>query len=145
MSPYLQAENLSKRYGDQVLFEDISFTIFQKQKVALIAKNGVGKTSLMELLAGNDSPDAGKITITSGLRLGYLKQDQNWNYEATVFDEVFRSNNEKLQIIGQFEEAVLHEDKDAISRLSDLMDKHQAWDAEIKVKQVLMIKKKLSL
>ena len=137
MSPYLQAENLSKRYGDQILFEDISFTIFQKQKVALIAKNGVGKTSLMELLAGNDSPDAGKITVTSGLRLGYLKQDQNWNYEATVFDEVFRSNNEKLQIIGQFEEAVLHEDKDAISHLSDLMDKCQAWDAEIKVKQVL--------
>ncbi|HBL77544.1 MAG: ABC transporter [Bacteroidetes bacterium GWF2_42_66] len=137
MIPYLQAENLSKRYGDLVLFENISFTIFQKQKVALIAKNGVGKTSLMELLAGNDSPDAGKITITSGLKVGYLKQNQDWNYKSTVFDEVFRSNNEKLQIISQFEEAVLHEDKEAISRYSELMDKHQSWDAEVKVKQIL--------
>ncbi|MDX9880733.1 MAG: ABC-F family ATP-binding cassette domain-containing protein [Prolixibacteraceae bacterium] len=137
MIPFIQAENLSKRYGDNILFENISFTIFQKQKVALIAKNGVGKTSLMELLAGNDSPDAGKITITSGLRIGYLKQDHDWDYDATVFDEVFRSNNENLQIIGQFEEAVLHEDKEAITRYSDLMDKHRAWDAEIKVKQIL--------
>ena len=137
MIPYLQAENLSKRFGDLVLFENISFTIFQKQKVALIAKNGVGKTSLMELLAGNDSPDAGKITVTSGLKVGYLKQDQNWNYEATVFDEVFRSNNEKLQIISKFEEAVLHEDKEAISHYSELMDKHQSWDVEVKVKQIL--------
>ncbi len=137
MIPYLQAENLSKRYGDLVLFENISFTIFQKQKVALIAKNGVGKTSLMELLAGNDSPDAGKITITSGLKVGYLKQDHDWNYEATVFDEVFRSNNERLQIISKFEEAVLHEDKEAISHYSELMDKHQTWEVEVKVKQIL--------
>lgn len=137
MTPFLQAENLSKRFGDLVLFENISFTIFQKQKVALIAKNGVGKTSLMELLAGNDSPDSGKITLTAGLKVGYLKQDKEWNLETTVFDEVFRSNNESLQIISKFEDALLHDDKNAIAKYSGLMDKHQAWEVEVKVKQVL--------
>ena len=137
MIPYLQAENLSKRIGDLILFENISFTIFQKQKVALIAKNGVGKTSLMELLAGNDSPDSGKITLTANLKVGYLKQDQEWNMNATVFDEVFRSNNESLQIIAKFEDALLHEDKNAIAKYSELMDKHQAWEVEVKVKQIL--------
>ena len=137
MIPYLQAEDLSKRYGDLVLFRSISFTIFQKQKVALIAKNGVGKTSLMELLAGNDTPDSGKITITNGIKTGYLKQNPELNLDGTVFNEVFRSNNEKLHIIGKFEEAVIHEDKDAIARYSDLMDKHNAWDFEVKVKQIL--------
>ena len=59
MTPYLQAENLSKRFGDQLLFENISFTIFEHQKVALIARNGTGKTTLMEILAGNDTPESG--------------------------------------------------------------------------------------
>ena len=64
MKPYLQAENLSKRWGEIMLFENISFTIFEGQKVALIAKNGAGKSTLLDLLAGKDSPDSGTITIT---------------------------------------------------------------------------------
>ncbi len=137
MIPYLQAEDLSKRYGDTLLFENISFTIFQKQKVALIAKNGVGKTSLMELLAGNDTPDGGKITQTKDVRIGYLRQTPLWTPGATVFDEVFRSGNEALQVVSKFEEALLHDDKEAIAKYTDLMDKHSAWDAEVRVKQIL--------
>mgnify|MGYP001451750037 CR=1 FL=1 len=137
MIPYLQAENLSKRFGDQVMFENISFTVFQKQKVALIAKNGLGKSTLMEILAGNDTPDTGKITLTSGLKIGYLKQDQSWPPDSTVFSEVFRSNNESLQIISNFEEAIVHNNKEAIAKYSELMDKYHAWDAEVKVKQIL--------
>ncbi len=137
MTPYLQAENLSKRYGDQILFRNISFTISQKRKVALIAKNGIGKTSLMELLAGNDTPDSGKITITNNLKTGYLRQSPVLNLDGTIFSEVFRSNNEKLHIISNFEEAVIQKNKEAITRYTDLMDKHNAWDFEVKIKQIL--------
>lgn len=137
MVPYLQAENLSKRFGDLILFENISFTIFQKQKVALIAKNGAGKTTLMEILAGNDTPEEGKITVTNDVKIGYLNQNPELNLDGTVYSEVFRSDNEKLLIIGKFEEAVLLNNQNAIAKYTELMDKYQAWDFEVKVKQIL--------
>ena len=74
MVPYLQAENLSKRYGNLLLFENISFTVNKDQKIALIARNGAGKSSLLDLLAGKDTPDAGTITRTNDVTFGYLEQ-----------------------------------------------------------------------
>ena len=87
MIPYLQAEQISKRFADFMLFEDISFTIFKDQKVALIARNGAGKTTLMEVLAGNDSPDSGKITQTNDIKIGYLKQSPDLNLNLTVLEQ----------------------------------------------------------
>jgi len=137
MTPYLQAENLSKRFGDQLLFENISFTIFEQQKVALIARNGTGKTTLMEILAGNDTPEFGLITKTGDIKIGYLKQIPDLDDNQTVFEAVFQSDDEMVETIRNFEDAVLHNRKEDITKYTELMESHQAWDYEFKVKQIL--------
>jgi ATP-binding cassette subfamily F protein uup len=137
MIPYLQAENLSKRFGDQILFEDISFTIFQHQKIALIARNGTGKTTLMEILAGNDTPESGQITKTGDIKIGYLKQIPELNEKLTVFEAVFQSGDELIEIIRNFELAVRLNHKDDIAKYTEEMEHHHAWDFEVKVKQIL--------
>ena len=137
MTPYLQAENLSKRFGDQLLFENISFTIFEHQKVALIARNGTGKTTLMEILAGNDTPESGQITKTGDIKIGYLKQIPDLDDNLTVFEAVFQSGDEMVETIRNFEDAVLHNRKEDITKYTELMEIHHAWDFEFKVKQIL--------
>jgi len=137
MTPYLQAENLSKRFGEQLLFENISFTIFEHQKIALIARNGTGKTTLMELLAGNDTPESGQITRTGDIRIGYLKQIPDLDENNTVFEAVFQSGDEKVETIRLFEEALRLNHKDDITKYTELMEHHHAWDYEVKVKQIL--------
>ena len=137
MTPFLQAENLSKRFGDQLLFENISFTIFEHQKVALIARNGTGKTTLMELLAGNDTPESGQITKTGDIRIGYLKQIPDLDDNLTVFEAVFQSGDEMVETIRNFEQALRLNHKDDITKYTELMERHHAWDYEVKVKQIL--------
>ncbi len=137
MTPYLQAENLSKRFGDQLLFENISFTIFEHQKVALIARNGTGKTTLMEILAGNDTPESGQITKTGDIKIGYLKQIPDLDDDLTVFEAVFQSGDEMVETIRNFEDALLHNRKEDITKYTELMELHHAWDFEFKVKQIL--------
>ncbi|HEX7585332.1 MAG TPA: ABC-F family ATP-binding cassette domain-containing protein [Prolixibacteraceae bacterium] len=137
MTPFLQAENLSKRFGDQLLFEDISFTIFEHKKVAIIARNGAGKTTLMEILAGNDTPESGQITKTSGIRIGYLKQIPDLNENLTVFEAVFQSSDELVETIRNFEQAIRLNHKEDINKYTELMESHHAWDFEVKVKQIL--------
>jgi len=137
MTPFLQAENLSKRFGEQLLFENISFTIFEHQKIALIARNGAGKTTLMELLAGNDTPESGQITKTGDIRIGYLKQIPDLDENNTVFEAVFQSGDEMVEIIRNFENALRLNHKDDITKYTELMEHHHAWDYEVKVKQIL--------
>ena len=137
MIPYLQAEQISKRFADFMLFENISFTIFKDQKVALIARNGAGKTTLMEVLAGNDSPDAGKITQTKDVKIGYLKQSPELNLNLTVLEQALQSDNPALQVVRDFEAALKHNQQNEIERLSMKMDELHAWDFDVKVKQIL--------
>lgn len=137
MTPFLQAENLSKRFGEQLLFENISFTIFEHQKIALIARNGTGKTTLMELLAGNDTPESGLITRTSDIRIAYLKQIPELDENLTVFEAVFQSGSEIVETIRNFELALRLNHKDDITKYTEQMEHHHAWDYEVKVKQIL--------
>jgi ABC transport system ATP-binding/permease protein len=137
MTPFLQAENLSKRFGEQLLFENISFTIFEHQKIALIARNGTGKTTLMELLAGNEPPESGQITKTGNIRIGYLKQIPDLDENHTVFETVFQSGDEMVETIRNFENALRLNHKDDITKYTELMERHHAWDYEVKVKQIL--------
>ena len=137
MTPFLQAENLSKRFGEQLLFENISFTIFEHQKIALIARNGAGKTTLMELLAGNDTPESGQITRTSDIRVAYLKQIPELDENLTVFEAVFQSGSEIVETIRNFELALRLNHKDDITKYTEQMEHHHAWDYEVKVKQIL--------
>lgn len=137
MVPYLQAENLSKRYGNLLLFSDISFTIHKDQKVALIARNGAGKSSLLDLLAGKESPDAGLITWTNELSVGYLEQIPKLNPSHTVIEEIFSVNNERLQIIKAFEVALARHDHEKIAAITHRLEELNAWDMEVEIRQIL--------
>jgi len=137
MIPYIQAEQISKRFADYMLFDDISFTIFKDQKVALIAKNGAGKTTMMEILAGNDEPDSGSITKTKDIKIGYLRQNPDLDVNLTVLEQALKSDNPALQVVREFENALKHNDQKAIEELSVKMDELHAWDFDVKVKQIL--------
>ncbi len=137
MIPYLQAEQLGKRYGEQMLFENVSFTIFKEQKVALIAKNGAGKTTLMEIIAGNDTSDIGKITLTNDVQVGYLRQLPELNENLTVLEEALRSDNPAMELIRKFESAVKYNKQNELEELTIKMDELNAWDFEVRVKQIL--------
>ena len=137
MKPFLQAENLSKRWGELMLFENISFTVFEEQKVALIAKNGTGKSTLLDILAGKESPESGKVTITNDITIGYFEQIPKLNPFHTVIEEIFESDNEKLRTVKAFELAVAKNNQDQIAEISAKMDELNAWDAEVEIKQIL--------
>lgn len=137
MENYLQVENLTKFYGHIKLFENISLTINQGQKVALIAKNGTGKTTLLNVLTGADGPDAGSVTYAKKIRISYLQQIPVLNPENSIIDEIFQSEDEVLVTVKRYEDAVEKEDHDALQRLSSKMDQLNAWDQEAKIKQVL--------
>lgn len=137
MIPYIQAEQVSKRFADYMLFKNISFTIFKDQKVALIAKNGAGKSTLMEILAGNDSPDSGKITLTNDIKIAYLKQNPALDQGLTVLEQALKSDNPALQVIRDFEAAVKHNNQTEVSILTNKMEELHAWDFEVRIKQIL--------
>lgn len=137
MKPYIQAENLSKRWGEQLLFENIAFTIFEGQKVALIAANGTGKSTLLNLLAGQDTPDTGTITVTNDVSIGYFEQITRLNPSNTVLEEIFESDSIKLRTVKEFEKAVAANRQDLIAEISAKMDELNAWDMETEIKQIL--------
>ncbi len=137
MKPFLQAENLSKRYGELILFEHISFTVFEGQKVAIIARNGAGKSTLLDLLAGKDTPDDGTITRSNDVDIGYFEQVPRLNPSHTVLEEIFQADNEKLRTVKAFELALANHDQKKITEISAKMDELDAWDAEVEIKQIL--------
>lgn len=137
MKPLLQVENVSKRWGDLLLFEDISFTLSEGDKAGLVARNGAGKSSMLDLLAGIDNPDSGVITLSNETRIGYFRQIPVLNPENSVLDEVFDSENEKLSVVKQFEQAIADKNQELITILSTKMDHLNAWDAEVEAKQIL--------
>jgi ATP-binding cassette subfamily F protein uup len=137
MRPFLQGENLSKRWGETMLFENISFTVFEGQKVALIAKNGTGKSTLLDLLAGKETPDSGKITVTNDIKIGYFEQIPKLNPDHSVLEEIFVSENEKLKTVKEFELAVAENNQAKIAEISSKMDELGAWDVEVEIKQIL--------
>ncbi len=137
MKPFLQAENLSKRWGELMLFDNISFTVFEQQKVALIAKNGAGKSTLLDILAGKEIAESGKITLTNNVEVGYFEQIPKLNPIHTVIEEIFDSENEKLKTVKAFELAVTKNNQEEIAEISAKMDELNAWDIEVEIKQIL--------
>jgi ATP-binding cassette subfamily F protein uup len=137
MRPFLQGENLSKRWGELMLFEDISFTVFEGQKVALIAKNGTGKSTLLDILAGKETPDSGLVTLTNNIKIGYFEQIPKLDPDHTVLEEIFTSDNEKLKTVKDFELAVSENNQAKIAEISSKMDELGAWDIELEIKQIL--------
>lgn len=134
---YLQAENISKSIGDIILFEDISININKDQKIALIAKNGAGKTSILNILAGFDTPDQGNISLKNDLSIAYLPQDPEFNDSNTVLEAIYNSENEIMQAIKNYEQTIAHNEHDKLDEVTERMDALNAWDFEVKIKQIL--------
>jgi len=135
---YLSVENISKSYGDKVLFENISFGISKDQKIAFVAKNGTGKTTILNIIAGVDSPDSGKTVFRKGLKIAYLSQIDTLDEELSIEETIFSSDNEILQILEEYESALKNpEDQVTYQKAFDRMDQHNAWDFETQYKQIL--------
>lgn len=138
MASYLQAENLSKSYGPRVLFKDISFNINEGEKIALIAPNGTGKSSLLKIIAGIDSSDTGgSVKFMKEIKVIYLEQNPQFEKEKSVFEAVFNSAGGLSEVIKEYEEALESHDTARIEKAIHLMDQTDAWQYETKVKQVL--------
>jgi ATP-binding cassette subfamily F protein uup len=137
MPSLLQVENLSRSYGEKILFQDISFVINQHQKVALIARNGTGKSTLLNIIAGLEPSDGGSVKFFNDVSIGYLKQDPDLNEYNTVFDEVYESSNEIHKTIRDYEKAILGVDKKEIQKTMERMDAVDGWEYETRVKQIL--------
>jgi ABC transport system ATP-binding/permease protein len=134
---YLQAESISKSIGELVLFEDISININKDQKIALIAKNGAGKTSILNILAGLDSPDKGVLSLKNDLSIAYLSQDPVFNHSNSVLNEIYSSSNEIVLAIKAYEQAIPNNDQVQLEEANAKMDALNAWDYEVKIKQIL--------
>ncbi|MEG0795397.1 MAG: ABC-F family ATP-binding cassette domain-containing protein [Odoribacter sp.] len=137
MISYLQVDNLSKRFGEQLLFENLSFGIGKGQKVALIAKNGMGKSTLLRIIANKDSAEKGTVIFRNDISVGILDQDPQLNPECTVFEEVFNSDSPVLNLIKAYEEAVTQNDTQKLEELIPDMEMHAAWDYDTTIKQIL--------
>jgi ATP-binding cassette subfamily F protein uup len=135
---YLSVENISKSFGERTLFDNISFGINKDQKIAFIAKNGSGKTTIMSIINGLDEPDTGQVVLRKGIRMAFLSQDNNLQEELTIEESIFASDNETLKVIEAYEKALENpDDEEAYQKAFDGMDQHNAWDFETQYKQIL--------
>ncbi len=134
----VSVEGISKAYGERVLFSELSFGINAGQKIALIAQNGTGKTSILNILSGKDRPDAGMVNTRKGLRISYLEQEPDLDGGITLEETVFRSDNDILKVIRNYEMALQHpEDQKRYQKAFEAMERHNAWDFETQYKQIL--------
>lgn len=135
---YLSVENISKSFGERTLFENLSFGINKDQKIAFIAKNGSGKTCIMNIITGEDEPDSGQVVLRKEIKMAFLSQTPNLQDELTIEESIFASDNHVLKVIEQYEKALENpEDEEAYQRAFDQMDQHDAWDFETQFKQIL--------
>ena len=135
---YLSVENISKSYGERILFEDISFGINKDQKVAFVAKNGSGKTSILNIIAGLDIPDSGQVVCRKGISIAYLAQKDEIDPKLTIEETIFATDNKILSIVNQYESALKNpEDADAYQAAFELMEQYNAWDFETQYRQIL--------
>lgn len=138
MASFLQVENISKSYGDKVLFRNISFNINEGDKIALIAPNGTGKSSLLKILAGIDSSDrGGEIKFMKDIKVAFLDQTIDFNPQNTLFDEVYSRLGDTYDVIRTYEQAITSGDERKIARAMAAMDAVDGWSAEQRIKQVL--------
>ena len=137
MISYLQIKDISKSFGDLVLFENISFQLAKDKKIALVAKNGAGKSTLFNILCGKDSPDTGTITFHKDINISFLEQDPVFDENNTVMEQVFLSSGEMIHVIGEYENSLTSDDPNRLQLATEKMDAFGAWDYEAKIKQIL--------
>ncbi len=135
---YVSVESISKAFGERVLFKDLSFGINEGQKIGLVAKNGTGKTSMLDILAGAENPDTGQVVYRKGIKVAFLPQEPDLDPNLTVEETILDSDNETLKVIAAYEHALQNmEDTEAYQKAFDQMEAHQAWDFETQYTQIL--------
>ena len=135
---YLTVENISKSYGELALFENLSFSVHKDQKIAFVAKNGSGKTSILNIISGADTPDNGQVIFRKDIKTAFLSQDPTFDSSLTIEETIFNSENPILKIIDVYEKALLNpEDTEAYQMAFEQMERHNAWDFETLYKQIL--------
>lgn len=137
MAVFLQIENLTKSYGDRILFESISFGVNEGEKIGIIAKNGAGKSTLLRIISNKESADNGNITFKNNLRVGFLEQTPDFDPNLTVLETCLKENGEIAQIISKYESALSVGNSNEINEAITQMDTFEAWDFEDKLKQLL--------
>ncbi|MFN8357731.1 MAG: ABC-F family ATP-binding cassette domain-containing protein [Spirosomataceae bacterium] len=133
---YLSAENIARNLGERWLFRNVSVGVSQGDKVAIVGKNGSGKTSMLDVLAGIHLPDDGLVSVRKGVRVGYLPQNPVFDETLTVVDTLFSGESPVLKAIKAYEKALLKSD-DSLTQAMEQMEQLKAWDYEAKVKQIL--------
>ena len=141
---YLSVENTSKILSDKVLFSDLTFGLEKGEKVAFIARNGAGKSSLLRILAARDSGDTGKVVVRNGIHIGYLEQHPEFNQHVSIQDYIENSHSEVFTILREYQKAVDEQSAEfnekthaAFELTSRKMDQFHAWDYERKLKELL--------
>ena len=141
---YLSVENLAKNYGERILFEGLTFGLSQGEKMALIANNGTGKSSLLKIIAGTDIADDGSVTIRSGIKIGYLAQEPDFNQSLSIEELINTAHTDVMKLIHDYEDALAEQSENfneqTQKRLEDLsaqMDEANAWDYDRQMKEIL--------
>ncbi len=135
---YLSVENIGKSFGERVLFTGLNFGLSEGQKMALIARNGTGKTTLLNILAGRDASDTGRVTYRKGLSVGFLPQEPELDSTKSILDNVLTVQNAATDALRNYQHALQNPEKaDQFQKALDAMEQHAAWDIEAQVKQVL--------
>ena len=137
MANLLQVENLTKSFGVNSLFDDINFTINEGDKVGLIAKNGTGKSTLLSIIAGDDTPDDGKLIFKNDITIGYLKQLPQFEPHLSVMDTCLIGDDDQSKAIRQYENALIEGNNEEMTKAIQAMDLASAWDYEERFKQIL--------
>ena len=137
MVSYLQVQNLTRSVGDRTLFRDVSFGIGQGQKVGLVADNGTGKSTLLNILGGKDAADSGDVVFHNGVTVGYLEQSPSYPPELTVLEACFWHGNETTNLIRAYEQCLATPGNPRLQEALDMMEQHKAWDYENRSKTIL--------
>jgi ABC transport system ATP-binding/permease protein len=135
---YLSVENLTKSFGERVIFKDLTFGIDRGDKVAIVAKNGTGKSTLLKIICGDGTEDSGRIVFRNDIRVDYLEQAEIFDPEKEVLDEVLSADTRETRAIRDYEKALQNpEDHDAFERATNQMNVTGAWDYDVKISTVL--------
>lgn len=133
----LQVENITKYYGEYLLFDNLSFVINKGERVALVAKNGTGKTTLIRIIMGEDVPEEGRVLFEPDVNVGYLDQDTELDSSLTVYDEVYSASQKVLSAMAEYEQALASGDEKSIQKATDAMDSSEAWNYESQVNLII--------
>lgn len=138
---FLSVEQLTKSYGERLLFSDLTFGIEQGQKAAIVAKNGSGKTTLLRCLLGKEPADSGSVTFRKDLRIAFMEQTEDLNAELSILDAVLDHDLPQIKLVKSYADALASNDEALLGELYQELTEHQAWDLEVKVQQVLSVLK----